>query len=84
MGHCASRRYFCCVNRAAHEQKILEHIQEVSYCTECLEDYLSHSLIQFGATWKHLCWRCYRKALRQIRQEVVSKRDKNSAQPTNE
>ena len=66
MGRRARHRYREFVKSAAHEKKILENVQEVSYCTECLEDYLSHSLIQFGNTWKHLCWRCYRKALREI------------------
>jgi hypothetical protein len=69
---------------ASHEKKILENIQEISYCTECMEDFLSHSLIQFGNTWKHLCWKCYRKALRDMRQEIVRKRDANSAQQKNE
>jgi hypothetical protein len=69
---------------AAHEKKILENIQGVSYCTECLDDYLSYSLIPFSSPWKHLCWKCYRDAIRQIRQEISGKRDKNSAQPTNE
>lgn len=63
---------------AAHEQKILESIQRVAYCTECLEDYLSGSLIAFGETWRHLCWRCYRKALRDIRHDVVVKPGKNA------
>jgi hypothetical protein len=84
MGARALHRYFCDVNSAAHEKKILESIQQVSYCTECLEDYLSYSLIPFGNTWKFLCWKCYRKALRQIRQEVVAKRDKNTSQQANE
>jgi hypothetical protein len=84
MGASAPQRYFCFVNSAAHEKKILESVQQVSYCTECLEDYLSYSLIPFGNTWKYLCWKCYRKALRQIRQEVVAKRDQNTSQQTNE
>jgi hypothetical protein len=69
---------------SAHEKKILENILEVTYCTECLEDYLFYSLIQFGNTWKHLCWGCYRNAIRQIREEVTAKRDNNSEQPTKE
>lgn len=69
---------------AAHEKRILENIQHVAYCTECLEDYLSYSLISFGNTWKHLCWNCYRKALREMRHDVVGKPHKNSAQRTNE
>ena len=75
MGRCACHRYRSGVKSAAHERKILQNIQQVSYCTECLEDYLSYSLIPFGNTWKHLCWRCYRKALREIRQGVVARRD---------
>ena len=80
------RRYFCFVNSASHEKKILENIQELSYCTECLEEYLSYSLIPFGNTWKYLCWKCYRKALRQISQDVVAKRehDKNPSRPASE
>lgn len=69
---------------AAHEKKILENIQQLSYCTECLEDYLAYSLIPFGNTSKFLCWKCYRKALREIRQEVVAKRDKNPSQSASE
>jgi hypothetical protein len=65
---------------AAHEKKILDNIQQVAYCTECLEDFLSYSLIQFGNTSKHLCWKCYRNAIRQMRQDVLAKRDKSSAQ----
>jgi hypothetical protein len=84
MGAGAPQRYFCFVNSAAHEKKILEYVQQVSYCTECLEDYLSYSLIPFGNTWKYLCWKCYRKALRQIRQEVVAKRDQNTSQSASE
>ena len=72
------------MSRAAHEQKILDNIRQVSYCTECFEDYFSHSLIPFDNTWKYLCWRCYRKALREIRQSTVSRRDKNPSQPTND
>ena len=66
----------CCEKRSP-QKKILENIQQVSYCTECLEDYLSYSLIPFGNTWKYLCWRCYRTALRQIRPGVIAKRDRD-------
>ena len=81
MGRRGRQRYRSSVKSAAHERKILENIQQVSYCTDCLEDYLSYSLIPFGSTWKHLCWRCYRKALREIRQGVVARRDRSAAQP---
>ena len=69
---------------AAHEKKILENILEVAYCTECLEDYLFCSLIPFSDTWKHPCWRCYRNAIRRIREEVIAKRGNNSEQSTRE
>ena len=72
------------MSSAAHEKRILENIQQVAYCTECLEDYLSYSLITFGNTWKHLCWNCYRKALRDIRHDVVAKPEGNSGRTRSE
>jgi len=52
---------------AAHEKKILENIERVAYCTECFEDYLTYSLIPYGKSWKYLCWKCYRSAIKQVR-----------------
>ncbi len=54
---------------ASHEKKILENIQRLSFCTECLEDFLDYSLIPFGSTWKYLCWKCYRDAVKQAREK---------------
>ena len=55
------------MRNAAHEQKILENIQRVSFCTECFEDYLDYSLIPYGTSWKYLCWKCYREAIKKAR-----------------
>jgi hypothetical protein len=52
---------------AAHEKKILENVERVAFCTECFEDYLAYSLIPYGKSWKYLCWKCYRSAVKQIR-----------------
>ena len=84
MGACAPRRYFCFVNSAAHEKKILEYVQQVSYCTECLEDYLVLLADSFRQHLEIPLLEVLPKALRQIRQEVVAKRDKNTSQQANE
>jgi len=69
---------------ATHEKKILENIERVAFCTECLEDYLTHSLIPYGKSWKHLCWKCYRQALRQIRAAHAPDGGKNPIRPKSE
>jgi hypothetical protein len=45
-----------------HEEKILQNIQELSYCTECLLDFLDFALVESGSGWEHLCPRCYHRA----------------------
>jgi len=45
-----------------HEEKILQNIQEISYCTECFLDFLDFALVQYGASWQYLCPRCYHRA----------------------
>jgi hypothetical protein len=64
---------------AAHEKKILDNIQRVAFCTQCLEDFLDYSLIPFGSSWKYLCWKCYRDAVKQAREADTSKQAKNPA-----
>jgi hypothetical protein len=66
---------------AAHEKKILENIERVAYCTECFEDYLTYSLIPYGKSWKYLCWKCYRSAIKQIRATDAPAAGKNSTLP---
>jgi hypothetical protein len=63
---------------AAHEKKILENIEKVAYCTECFEDYLAYSLIPYGKSWKYLCWKCYRSAIKQNRAIEAPTAGKNS------
>jgi hypothetical protein len=69
---------------AAHEKKILDNIQRVAFCTECLEDFLDYSLIPFGSSWKYLCWKCYRDAVKQARETDAAKQTKNSLRPKSE
>jgi hypothetical protein len=69
---------------AAHEKKILENIQRVAFCTECLEDFLDYSLIPFGSTWKFLCWKCYRDAVKQARAAGATNQTKSPLRPKSE
>ena len=69
---------------AAHEKKILENIQRVSYCTECLEDYLDYSLIPYESSWRYLCWKCYREAVKKTRATEALKQAKNPPRPRTE
>jgi hypothetical protein len=69
---------------ASHEKKILDNIQRVAFCTECLEDFLDYSLIPFGTSWKYLCWKCYRDAVKQAREADAAKQTKNSLRPKSE
>jgi hypothetical protein len=69
---------------AAHEKKILENIERVAYCTACLEDYLAYSLIPYGQSWKYLCWKCYRLAVKQVSATDASKGGKSPIRPKSE
>jgi len=69
---------------AAHEKKILENVEKVAFCTECLEDYLAYSLIPYGKSWKYLCWKCYRLAIKQIRAADAPNDGKNPIRPKTE
>ncbi|MGD0965522.1 MAG: hypothetical protein ABSA57_16650 [Candidatus Acidiferrales bacterium] len=69
---------------AAHEKKILDNIQRVAFCTECLEDFLDYSLIPFGSSWKYLCWKCYRDAVKKTREIDAAKKIKKPLWPKSE
>jgi len=43
-----------------HEQKILDNIEELAFCTKCLHDFQAEKLIQSDDAWKYLCPRCHR------------------------
>lgn len=43
-----------------HELKILDSIEELAFCTECLQDFPSEKLIQGKKDWQYLCTRCHR------------------------
>ena len=73
-----------CMRSAAHEKKILENIQRVAFCTECLEDFLDYSLIPFGTSWKFLCWKCYRDAVKQAREADATQPAQKQTRPKSE
>jgi hypothetical protein len=43
-----------------HELKILDSIEELAYCTECLKDSASEELTQRGESWHYVCPHCQR------------------------
>jgi hypothetical protein len=50
------------MKKLTHEEKILQNIEELCYCTDCLQDYLGYLLVPLGQSWQRLCPRCYRIA----------------------
>jgi hypothetical protein len=43
-----------------HEQKILDNIHELAFCTECLQDFPLDKLSQQAVPWQYRCSRCHR------------------------
>lgn len=66
-----------------HEKKILENIEELSFCTSCLDDYLALALIPSETAWEYLCCKCHtakREQSKQAAQTVFLRRGKLDAQ----